>query len=72
MNAKIIEIVAEILNEDITVDSTVDNTSAWDSMAYMAILSTIEDEFGIEISEANINNFASVRSIIREIENAKK
>lgn len=69
---RVLEIVNDVLNEDVNEDSSVQNTASWDSLAYMAILSCIEDEFGLEVSENNINNFDSVTNIISEIENGKK
>jgi acyl carrier protein len=69
---RVLEIVGGVLNEEISVISTDQNTVSWDSLAYMAILSCIEDEFGIEVNGSNINNFNSVANIIIEIENGKK
>ena len=72
INDKISAIVREVLNEDVDLNSSMDNIPAWDSLAYMAILSCIEDEFDIEINGNNINNFNSIKNIIIEIENAKR
>lgn len=68
---KVLKMVGEVLNEDVDMDSSVTNIAAWDSLAYMAIVASIEDEFGLEIREHNINNFTSIRKIIKEIENGK-
>ena len=72
VSGKVIGIVNEVLNEDVDVNSSVDNIGSWDSMAYMAIVACIEDEFEIEIGENNINNFTSIKNIIIEIENGRK
>lgn len=69
---KVLQIVREVLNEDIDMNSSVDNVASWDSMAYIAIVSYIEDEFQIKIDESNIDNFISVRNIVLEIENGRK
>ena len=53
-------IIAEVLNlaiEEVPSDAAQENFSDWDSMAYLSILSNIEDEFGIYISQENIDNF---------------
>jgi len=72
VESKVLEIVKGVLNEDVTENSSVQNIVSWDSLAYMAILSCVEDEFGIEVSGNNINNFDSITNIISEIENGKK
>ena len=72
VESKVLEIVKGVLNEDVTEKSSVQNIVSWDSLAYMAILSCVEDEFGIEVSGNNINNFDSITNIISEIENGKK
>ena len=72
VKGKVIEIVSGVLNEDVSENSSDQNTVSWDSLAYMAILSCIEDEFGVEVSEGNINNFDSIANIISEIENGRK
>jgi acyl carrier protein len=64
VESKVLEIVKGVLNEDVTENSSVQNIVSWDSLAYMAILSCVEDEFGIEVSGNNINNFDSITNII--------
>ena len=68
-------IIAEALNltiEEVHSDATQENFSDWDSMAYLSILSNIEDEFGISISQENIDNFGSVPQIMDEIKKCQK
>ena len=63
-------IIAEALNlsvEEVSPNAIQENFSDWDSMAYLSILSSIEDEFGISISQENIDNFGSVHQIMNEI-----
>jgi len=61
-------IVAEILAlSDISEDASQENTPEWDSMAYISIVSAIEDEYGIEISEDNIDDFGSIEEILRKV-----
>ena len=65
---KIIAIVSNILNvKSIDLQSSQENTSEWDSLAYLSVISAMEDEFEIEITEKNINNFGSVKNILNEI-----
>ncbi len=63
-------IIAETLNltiEEVAPESAQENFSEWDSMAYLTILSSIEDEFGISVSQENIDNFGGVPQIMEEI-----
>ena len=65
---KVMNIISNSLsNKSITLDSNQDNTDGWDSMAYLGILSEIEEEFEIQISEKNVNNFNSVKNILTEL-----
>ena len=41
-------------------------------MAYLSILSSIEDEFGISVSQENIDNFGGVPQIMNEIRKCQK
>lgn len=67
------ERVKEILMEELNLESMADNAkredhAEWDSLTYMRILAAIEDEFGLDITSENINNFDSVENIVKEIE----
>ena len=65
---KVITLVSTALNvNSINLQSSQENTSEWDSLAYLSIISAMEEEFEIEITEKNINNFGSVKNILNEI-----
>ena len=65
---KVITLVSTALNvNSINLKSSQENTSEWDSLAYLSVISTLEEEFEIEITEKNINNFGSVKNILSEI-----
>ena len=65
---KVITLVSTALNVNrIDLQSSQENTSEWDSLAYLSVISVMEEEFEIEISEKNINNFGSVKNILNEI-----
>ena len=49
-------------------DASQDSLHEWDSLGYLSIMSLIEEEFGIEIRQDNINNFGSISEIVSEIE----
>ena len=65
---KVIDLVSTALNvNSIDLQSSQENTSEWDSLAYLSIISAMEEEFEIEITEKNINNFGSVKNILNEV-----
>ena len=65
---KVIVVVSNTLNvKNIDLQSSQENTSEWDSLAYLSVISAMEEEFEIEITEKNINNFGSVKNILNEI-----
>ena len=65
---KVITLVSTALNvNSINLQSSQENTSEWDSLAYLSVISVMEEEFEIEITEKNINNFGSVKNILNEI-----
>tara|TARA_B100002003_G_scaffold104853_1_gene97348 strand:- start:51 stop:281 length:231 start_codon:yes stop_codon:yes gene_type:complete len=65
---KVITLVSTALNvNSINLQSSQENTSEWDSLAYLSVISTLEEEFEIEITENNINNFGSVKNILNEV-----
>lgn len=62
---EIIKIIKNITRSDnVDVQSSNQNLDQWDSLAYMSIISEIEINYDIEVTEENINNFGSVKSII--------
>lgn len=68
-------IIAEALNLDISeINDTAsqENFFSWDSMTYLSILSSIEDEFNVSISAENIDEFGSVSKIINQINQCQK
>ena len=65
---KVITLVSTALNvNSIDLQSSQENISEWDSLAYLSVISAMEEEFEIEITEKNINNFGSVKNILNEI-----
>jgi acyl carrier protein len=62
---EIIKLVKEITKEDsVSIESSTDNCGAWDSLAYVSIVSAVEAKYGVEVNSNNINEFGSVRSLI--------
>lgn len=67
---KVRSIVADELNlklSDVSNNASQEDFAEWDSMAYLSILSEIEDEFKVQVTSENIDNFGSISKIIAEI-----
>ena len=61
----VIEIVKTVTRcADVNSASSTENLQQWDSLAYMTILSEIELSYGVEITEDNIEQFNSIKSIV--------
>ena len=68
---KVIEIVAstcEVEKSEVTVDSTVGDFPAWDSIGHLTILSTVEEEFGINFEPEEMMEIEDVNDIVKAIE----
>ena len=65
---KVCLLIEKALNvNSIYLQSSQENTSEWNSLAYLSVIIAMEEEFEIEITEKNINNFGSVKNILSEI-----
>tara|TARA_B100000700_G_scaffold170690_1_gene188520 strand:- start:1207 stop:1449 length:243 start_codon:yes stop_codon:yes gene_type:complete len=72
LTQSIIDIVQEATRSNIVnKNSSTENLSEWDSLAYMSIISEIEIEYEVEITEDNIEGFDSVSSIVKIIQTTK-
>lgn len=63
-------ILAVILKRDFPAgqDATRETTAGWDSLKHIEIMFAVEEEFGIEFSEAELGSLDSVRSIARAVQ----
>ena len=66
----------ELLKSVLGVDTVTDHASQeehaeWDSMAYMSVVARVEDEFGVEATAENIEEFASLDGILKVIETTR-
>ena len=74
MEAQVKEIIAKVLNVDITVIT--DNLSSgdipeWDSVGNLAIISTLEQELDVEFPLDDLFDLTSVRSLVDEVNKLK-
>jgi len=71
LTQNIIDIVKNITKcNNIDLSSNRDNIPQWDSMAYMTIISEVEFNYKVSITQDNIEQFYSIESIVNLI--AKK
>lgn len=69
---KIIEIVGQVTHDSgVNINSTDQNVNGWDSLAYLMIALKVEENFKIEISIENIDQFNSIRNIIKIVTSNK-
>ena len=72
INKKVEILISKILNiKSIPHEASQNNIAEWDSLAYLSIIAKLEEEFKLKINQDNINNFGSVKSIVKEIELCK-
>ena len=64
--AKVLEI---ILRQEISTDSdfTRKDSDAWDSLKHIEVMFALEDEFGIEFSEAELSELDSISTIVSAV-----
>ncbi len=75
MEAKVVEprlfaVVASLMNvpvDSVTLETSRTSLEAWDSLKHMNLMLALEDDFGIEFSDAEIANLASVSALLAAI-----
>jgi acyl carrier protein len=62
----VLTVLAAVLKQplDKDFDITRQNTPTWDSLKHIEVMFTLEDELGIEFSEAELSNLDSVAKIV--------
>ena len=69
LTRSVVEIVRVVTrSNEVNEDSSTETLSEWDSLAYMSILSEIEVDYDVEITEDNIGSFDSISSIVQIIQ----
>lgn len=70
MESRIKEIIARVLNVDLSVvtdDLSSGDIPQWDSVGNLAIISTIEQELEVEFPLEDLFDLTSVKSIVYEV-----
>jgi acyl carrier protein len=55
--------IANLPRESLSAQTSRDNTEAWDSLKHMYLMLALEEELGIEFSDAEIADIGSVASL---------
>lgn len=74
MDEQVIQIIANVLNVDlnvITAELSSGDIPEWDSVGNLAIISTLEQELGIEFPLEDLFDLNSVRALIDEVNKIK-
>ena len=65
---KVKDIIVGVLHIDnLPLNASSINVKEWDSLAYLTIVSKLEKDFKLKITQKNINNFNNIKNIIKEI-----
>lgn len=70
MESQVKQIIARVLNvglEVITDDLSAGDIPEWDSVGNLAIISTIEEELGVEFPLEDLFDLTSVKSLVEEV-----
>lgn len=70
MESQVKEIIARVLNVDLSVisdDLSSGDIPEWDSVGNLAIISTLEQELDVEFPLDDLFDLTSVRSIVDEV-----
>ncbi len=70
MESQVKEIIARVLNVDLSVisnDLSSGDIPEWDSVGNLAIISTLEQELDVEFPLEDLFDLTSVRSIVDEV-----
>ena len=71
MENEILKIISQFLKSEVTVSTSRWDCEAWDSLRHVDIVFAIEEEFDIFFSEADLETFDDVKSIIVAVNNQK-
>ena len=71
MKKKLYEIIREVLNDpnlEIVEETTAADVDGWDSFNHMILIMTIEEEFSVSFTTAEIGKMAHVGSLLELIQ----
>lgn len=71
MEADIKSLVSRVFNvdlESINDKSSPDNIQSWDSLAHMNLVAALEEEFGIQLDDEDIDDLRNVALIVNIVQ----
>lgn len=71
--ANVVEKIKELLEvEDLDVNLKFKELEEWDSLSVLSVLAMVDSDYGMNMSQAEVENFTSISEFIKHIEaNAK-
>lgn len=64
MEEKILSIISEVLEYEVTLETSQQNCETWDSMHHLNMTIALESEFDIEFEPEEIADMVNVKTII--------
>lgn len=67
---EVVEVIAGVLASrgavgiEVSIDSGMGNPSAWDSLAFVEIFTTVSERLGLDVSDDDAIHFMTVREIV--------
>ena len=71
MDEKIITIVSKALKKKVNTKSTVNNTSQWDSLGHLSILSALEKATKGKSSKIDLTEVQSIKELVLKLKKLK-
>ncbi len=66
--AKLLDILATILGQDLDEDASIETIDTWDSLSHIEIIVTVEEEFGFKMPQEKIPEATSFKKLLEIIE----
>jgi len=66
MKERFLELLAEIVEADspLTVEMVLEDLDGWDSLAILSMISMVDDEFGVVITQKDLKNMVTVGDLV--------
>ena len=65
--SKLLDILTTILGKDVDENCSAETQDAWDSLTHIEIIVTVEEEFGIKIPQAKIQELKSFKNLLETV-----
>lgn len=68
---RLLDIIAKLFGlprAEVSAETSMKNTAAWDSLRHMELIVTIEQEYGVNLTEDDIISMVDVQSIFKVLQ----